>query len=102
MPTVQPVVGSAHRKVGPTARSQSMGEMPARHVIVKGRSVSVAFGVVETGNYTPSTCVARSASGVMVALGDFVHSTYVHLSIIVCTKRASITTRLITAGTTGN
>ena len=102
VPTVQPVVGSAHRKVGPMARSLSMGEMPARHVIAKGQSVSVAFGVVETGNYTPSTCVARSASGVMVALGDFVHSTYVHLAIIVCTKRISITTRLISAGTTGN
>ena len=102
VPTVQPVVGSTHHKVGPMARNLSMGEMPARHVIAKGQSVSVAFGVVETGNYTPSTCVARSASGVMVALGDFVHSTYVHLAIIVCTKRIIITTRLITVGTTGN
>ena len=102
MPAIQPVAGNAHHAVGPMARSLSMGQMPARHVIAKGQSVSVAFGVVETGNYTPSTCVARSASGVVVSLGSFVHSTYVHLPIIVCTKRTSITTRLIVAGTTGN
>ena len=102
VPAIQPVAGTAHRAVGPMARSLSMGQMPARHVIAKGQSVSVAFGVVETGNYTPSTCVARSASGVIVSMGSFVHSTYVHLPIIVCTKRISITTRLITAGRTGN
>jgi len=102
VPAVQPVVGSMHHAVGPLARSLSMGEMPVRHVIAKGQSVSVAFGVVETGNYTPSTCVARSANGVVITLGDFVHSRYVHLAIIVCTKRTSITTRLITAGVTGN
>jgi len=102
VPAVQPVAGAGHHAVGPLARSLSMGEMPARHVIAKGQSVSVAFGVTETGNYTPSTCVARSASGVMVTLGSFVTSRYLHLPITVCTKRTSITTRLITAGVTGN
>ncbi len=102
VPAIQPVSGSAHHAVGPLARSLSMGEMPARHVIAKGQSVSVAFGVIETGNYTPSTCVARSASGIVVTLGSFVTSRYVHLPIEVCTKRVSITTRLITSGVTGN
>jgi len=102
VPAIQPVAGSAHHAVGPLARSLSMGMMPVRHVIAKGQSVSAAIGVVETGNYTPSTCVARSASGVVVTLGSFVPSRYVHLAIIVCTKRTSITTRLLTAGVTGN
>lgn len=102
VPAIQPVAGSDHHAVGPLARSLSMGEMPVRHVIAKGQSVSVAFGVVETGNYTPSTCVAHSANGVVVTLGSFVTSRFVHLPISVCTKRTSITTRLITSGVTGN
>ena len=102
VPAIQPVAGSDHHAVGPLARSLSMGEMPVRHVIAKGQSVSVAFGVIETGNYTPSTCVAHSASGVVVTLGSFVSSRFVHLPISLCTKRDSITTRLITAGVTGN
>ena len=70
--------------------------------MAKGQSVSVAFGVTETGNYAPSTCIMRSASGVVVTLGTFVSSRYVQLPITMCTKRTSITTRLITAGVTGN
>jgi hypothetical protein len=79
-----------------------MGEMPVRHVIANGQSVSVAFGVIEAGNFTPSTCVMHSATGVVVSLGSFVSSRYVHLPIVVCTERTSTTTRLITAGVTGN
>lgn len=101
VPTIQPVAGRAHRAVGPLARNLSMGEMPARQVLAKGHAVSVAFGVVETGNFTPSTCVARSADGVVVTLGSFVRSTYVHLPIKVCTKRASTTTKLVVPGVNG-
>lgn len=100
VPSVQPTLAT-RRHVGPTARNEAIGEMPARHVLAKGQSVSVAFGVVETGNYTPSSCVARGAAGVVVALGTFVRPTYVHLSILVCTKRASTTTRLIAPGRAG-
>jgi hypothetical protein len=102
VPAIQPVAGRAHHAVGPLARSLSMGEMPARHVIAKGQAVSVAVGVIDAGNYTPSTCVMRSANGVEVTLGTFVSSRFVHLPITVCTKRSSVTTRLITAGVTGN
>jgi len=101
VPAIQPVAGGVHHAVGPLARSLSMGEMPARHVIAKGQSVSVAFGVIEVSNYTPSTCGMRSANGVVVNLGTFVSSRFVHLSIVVCTQRTSVTTRLITAGVTG-
>lgn len=98
---VQPVLAS-RRALGPAARNQSMGEMPVRRVLAQGHSVSVAFGVVETGNYTASSCVARSASGVVVALASFVRPTYLRLPISVCTKRASTTTRLIVDGSFGN
>ncbi len=101
VPSVQPVLAS-RRPVGPPARNQSMGAMGVRHVVGTGRSVSVAFGVTQTANYPASACVARAANGVVVSLGTFVRPTYLRLAISVCNKRASTTTRLIVAGTTGS
>ena len=101
VPAIQPVGGSAHTAVGPIARNDAVGMMPVRHVVANAKSVSVAYGVVESGNYTPSACVARKASGVVVQLGSFVNPTYVALPISVCTKIASTVTSLIVAGTTG-
>jgi hypothetical protein len=101
VPVIQPVVGASHKPVGPGARNLSTGEMPVRHVVAKGAAVSVAFGVVDTGNYSASACVARSASGVIVTLGSFARATYLHLPITVCTKRWSVTTRLIVPGVSG-
>ncbi len=103
-PRIQPVVGGAlHRRVavGPAARNVSMGEMPARHTLATKHAVSDAFGVTESGNYTPSACRARNAGGVVVSLGGFIKPTYLALRISVCTKIASSSTRLITSGTTG-
>jgi len=101
VPAVQPVTGAHHSAVGPTARNNSMGEMPVRHVVARGAAVSVDFGVVDTGNYTASSCVARSASGVIVSLGSFIHPTYVHLPITVCARRVSVTTKMIVPGVDG-
>jgi len=101
VPAIQPVVGSGHRSVGPFAHSLSLGMMPVRQILATRRSVSVAFGVVETSNYTPSTCVAKSADGVLVTLGSFITKTYVHLPIKVCTKRTSTTTKLLVPGVNG-
>lgn len=101
VPSIQPVLASRHH-VGPPARNQSIGQMPALHVLTKGHSVSVAYGVTQTANYPASTCVAKSVNGVVVALGSFVRPTYLRLPISVCTTRASTTTRLIVAGTTGS
>lgn len=101
VPVIQPVRGADHKDVGPLARNTSMGEMPALHTLSSGRSVSVAFGVTETGNYTPSACVARAADGVLVSIGNFLHSHFVHLPISVCAKRASTTTKLLTPGSKG-
>jgi hypothetical protein len=102
VPVVQPVAGASRHHLGPQARNDSVGEMAVRHVVAKGHSVSVAFGVVETGNFTASTCVARNAAGVIVSLGRFVHATFVQLPITVCTMRASTTTRLIVPGINGD
>jgi hypothetical protein len=101
VPAIQPVSGNAHIAVGPPARNESMGEMPAMHTIAKGHAVSVAFGVVDTGNYTASTCIARAADGVVVRLGSFIHATYIRLAITVCTKRSSVTTKLLAPGVNG-
>ncbi|MGD0053822.1 MAG: DUF4232 domain-containing protein [Acidimicrobiales bacterium] len=100
VPMIQPV-GVGRISIGPVARNTSRGEMPASHTLKTGQSVSVAFGVIETGNYTPSTCVAKAARGAVVSMGSFLHNRYVHLNMLVCTKRASTTTHLITAGVTG-
>ena len=58
-------------------------------------------GVTETGNYTPSTCVAKTAGAIVVTLGNFVSHHYVPLKISVCTATTSTHTQLIVAGTTG-
>ena len=101
VPAIQPVAGAQHRTLGPSARSLSMGEMAMRQVIAKGASVSVAFGVVDVGNYSASTCAARRANGVKVSLGGFFAHRYVGFPLSVCTKIASTTTRLLSKGTQG-
>ena len=100
VPVIQPVTGPMHTPVGPAARNMSMGQMPAIHTIAKGQSVSVGFGVTDTGNYPPS-CKARNAQGVTVLLGSFVKKTYVKMSISVCTAHSSTTTKLIAPGKNG-
>ncbi|HVB71826.1 MAG TPA: DUF4232 domain-containing protein [Acidimicrobiales bacterium] len=100
-PAIQPVVGPSHRSVGPTAGNASMGQMAARHVLTKGMSVSVDYGVVETGNFSPASCRAKIADGVVVSLLPFVKSTYVKMSISVCTQRVSTKSRLLSPGRFG-
>jgi len=101
VPTIQPVTARTRRALGPSARNLSIGMMPARHVIARGQSVSAAMGVVDTNNYPARLCAARSAGGVVVSLGDFVHSRFVRRPLTVCTRRSSVTTRLLVSGTTG-
>jgi hypothetical protein len=38
---------------------------------------------------------------VVVRLGSFIHATYVRLAITVCTKRTSVTTKLLAPGVNG-
>ena len=81
VPAIQPVTGPLRKVVGPGAHNLSMGQMPLRHVLSKGQSVGVAMGVVDTGNYPSSSCVARTATGVVVSLSPFIHPTYLRLPI---------------------
>ena len=94
---------SSHSRahVGPSARNESMGEMGVRHVVAPGKSVSDAFGVTDTLNYSAATCRPRWAGGIEVTLGDFLRHGYVALRISVCTRLASTRTQLIVAGATG-
>jgi len=104
VPALQPgkLSGTSFVAVGPAAKNLSMGEMPALHTLAKGKSVSVAFGVTETGNYTPSACKAASAPVVSVVLGSYARGTVSFKpALSVCTKLASTRTQLIVAGTQG-
>jgi Domain of unknown function (DUF4232) len=98
VPAIQPVTGARHTALGPPAANASMGQMPVRHVVRKGGSVYVAYGVVETGNYPAASCKAKKATGVLVSLSPFVRSTFVRLPISVCTKRVSTKSRLLAPG----
>lgn len=104
VPAVQPVRdGPGHGRVpvGPAARNTSIGEMPARHVLTTGHSVSDGLGVAETGNYPTRACRARTARVIVVRLSPFVKPTALPLTISVCTKLASVSTQLIVSGNTG-
>jgi hypothetical protein len=100
VPAIQPVAGASHKPVGPRASNSSKGEMPAHHTLTKGQSVSVAYGVGDTANYTVG-CAPKNADGVLVSLSPFVRSTYVKMAISVCTARVSTHSQLIVPGRTG-
>lgn len=104
VPSVRPGNLAASGKltyIGPLARNTSMGEMPVLHTLKKGQSVSVDIGVLETGNYTASTCVAKKAGGLYVTLGDFAHG-FVSIShLSVCSRATNISTRLVAPGRNG-
>ncbi|MGC8498559.1 MAG: DUF4232 domain-containing protein [Acidimicrobiales bacterium] len=101
VPALQPVAGPTGRAVGPPARNASIGKMPVRHIVARGASVSVAWGVSEIGNYPPAWCRAVPAWGVVIALRPFLAPRRVRLASAVCTRLASTTTRLVTPGVTG-
>ena len=54
------------------------------------KSATATFGVSETGNYTPSTCAAKSAQSLSVGLAK-TGNWWVKLPISVCTKLTSTT-----------
>ena len=101
VPGVQPVVGAKLHPQGPRATNESVGQMPARHLLGHDSAVSVGYGVAESGNYPAASCRARNASGVIVTLAPFIRPTYLALRISVCTRLASTHTQLLVAGRTG-
>jgi len=106
VPDVQPVTGSlanvAHILVGPRATvrdlsSQGYGEL---FRLASGASASAAFGVVETGNFTPSQCVAAKFESLSVGfLGS--GTWWVPLASTTCTKLASTNISGVVPGNTG-
>ncbi len=92
-PIVQPPV--QHRGVAPivfgppaTVRNVSVGGYGDAIRLAPGAKASAAFGVVETGNFTPSQCVARDFENVSVELSG-IGTWIAPLSSTTCTKLAS-------------
>lgn len=83
---------SVHRAIGPRARSIDMSANgngnPIR--LMPGGVASAAFGVVETGNYTPSQCRAKTIQSLRVGLASGANW-WVPASFSVCTRLASTT-----------
>ena len=105
-PDVQPVTGSlanvAHILVGPQATQRDTGSQGYGDSIrlAPGATSSAAFGVVETGNFTPSQCVAANFESLSVGfLGS--GNWWVPLASTTCTKLASTNISGIVPGTTG-
>ena len=68
--SAQPVVGTTHTPVGPTSRRIVLTGRGAVVTLAAHHGVANAlYGVVEAGNYSPSQCGAKNASGVVVTLG---------------------------------
>lgn len=86
--------------VGPPATSDSMGMMGVLITLAPGQSASDDMGVVETGNYTASTCHPVTVNAVAVRLGS-ISSTVSFGPYSVCRARSSTTTRLLNRGTQG-
>jgi hypothetical protein len=105
-PHVQPTTGSlaglAHIFVGPAAsvRDLSSSGYGESLRLAPGSKVSVAFGIVETGNFTPSQCVAAKFQSVSVGFknGD---NWWVALASTTCTKLSSTNVSGIVPGITG-
>lgn len=96
VPAVQPTTGAlagvAHIFVGPRAGAAAVASRghgdPVR--LDHAKSATATFGVSETGNYTPSTCAAKSAQSLSVGLAK-TGNWWVKLPISVCSKLTSTT-----------
>jgi len=89
------LVKSVFTPVGPAATNRNKGAMGSLHTVKKGGSIAVNLGLTETGNYTPSTCVAKPVNAASVTLGNVVHATLRIPASTVCTKIASTSTGLL-------
>jgi hypothetical protein len=86
--------------VGPAATSDSMGMMGVLITLTPSQSASDDMGVIETGNFTLSTCRPANANAVLVRLGS-ISATVSVGPYSVCRARSSTTTRLLNRGTQG-
>jgi hypothetical protein len=97
-PSVQPTTGSlagvAHILVGPRSTVRGFGSAGYGDSIrlAPGARASAALGVVETGNFTPSQCVAKRFESLSVSIAGLHNgggSWWAPLSSTTCTKLAS-------------
>lgn len=108
-PSVQPTTGSlagvAHILVGPRATNRTIAGSgdgdPIR--LSPGAKASAPFGVVETGNFTPSQCVAMKFESLSVGIASVSGgaSWWVPLSSTTCTHLASTNISGFVPGVTG-
>ena len=92
--------GTPFIPIGPSASNDSMGMMGIEITLAPGQSASDDMGVVETGNYTVSTCRPVTVTAVAVRLGS-ISATASFGPYSVCRLRPSTTTRLLARGTQG-
>lgn len=108
-PTVQPTTGSlagvAHILVGPAATDRTIASSGYGDSVrlAPGEKASAAFGVVETGNFTPSQCVARKFQSLSVGVSSVSDgaSWFVALSSTTCTLLSSTNISGLVPGVTG-
>jgi hypothetical protein len=95
-PVVQPLSGAlvngVHVAVGPKARTIDLSSSGSGNPIrlVHGDVASAPFGVVETGNFTPSKCGVQSVQSLRISLAAGAHW-WLPATFSVCTKLASTT-----------
>ena len=108
-PSVQPTTGSlagvAHILVGPRATVRNTGSTGYGDSIRLGprAKASAAYGVVETGNFSPSQCVVANFESLSVGIASVSGgaSWFVPLSGTTCTKLASTNISGFVPGITG-
>jgi hypothetical protein len=85
------VIGATHAPVGPkSSRIKRAGRGGVVALGAKAGGMNTAYGAVEAGNFTPSKCVAKNSSGVVVTTGASKCCFKIPESLG-CTKRASTT-----------
>ncbi|MFZ1063664.1 MAG: DUF4232 domain-containing protein [Acidimicrobiales bacterium] len=108
-PSVQPTTGSlaglAHILVGPAATIRDTGSTGYGDSIrlAPGQKASAAYGVVETGNFSPSQCVAKSFQSLSVGIASASGGAnyFLALASTACTKLASTNISGFVPGITG-
>ncbi|NNN02048.1 MAG: DUF4232 domain-containing protein [Acidimicrobiaceae bacterium] len=94
IPEVQTLSGrtrnAAHATVGPAARKLNLSASgPGTAIrLMPGETASAAYGVTETGNYTPSRCLAKTVQSLRVRFKSGANW-WQPASFLVCTRLAS-------------
>jgi hypothetical protein len=98
-PVLRAVNGPRHVAVANFAKSASMGEMPARHLVATNGTVSTTF--TNSLYFSLANCHVVSADGLIVGIPGFVNTTYVPLAMNVCAGMTATSTRLLSPGRAG-